>query len=104
MAPLVRRLAASGGPWLPGSRAKTNKGASDTSRDFKAGATLIVTATSAGPKPPTDALVPAADALVPAGVIVPAAGVLVPAGARVPAGAPAPADAESGVAGVLAPA
>src|ERR1700736_6323050 len=67
MAVLVSRLAASGGPWLPGSRANTNKGASDTSRDFKAGAMLILTVTPAPLIPPADVLVPAGDALVPAG-------------------------------------
>src|ERR1700694_987814 len=66
MAVLVSRLAASGGPRLPGSRANTNKGASDTNRDFRAGAMLILTATSAALKPPADVLVPADDALVPA--------------------------------------
>src|SRR6202166_2999712 len=70
MAVLVSRLAASGGPWLPGSRANTNKGASDTSRDFRAGAMLILTVTSAALKPPADVLVPADDALVPASALV----------------------------------
>src|SRR5579863_5847251 len=68
MAVLVKRLAANGGPALPGSRAKTNKGASDTSRDFRAGARLILTVTTAPPKPPGDVLVPAGDGLVPAAV------------------------------------
>src|SRR5579863_2949692 len=67
MAVLVSRLAASGGPRLPGSRAKTNKGASDTRRDFRAGAILILTVTSAPLEGPVEALVPAGDAFVPAG-------------------------------------
>src|ERR1700681_4208040 len=65
MALLVSRLAASGGPLEPGSRAKPKKGASDTSRDFNAGVMLILTVTSAALKPPADVLVPADDALVP---------------------------------------
>src|SRR5258708_8174073 len=65
MAALVSRLAASGGPRLPGSRAKTNKGASDTSRDFRAGAILILTVTSAALEVPVEALVPAGRALLP---------------------------------------
>src|ERR1700728_4119458 len=81
-AALVSRLAASGGPWLPGSRAKTNKGASVTNRDFKLGAILILTVTCAGPKPPADVLVPPGDALVPTA----AAFAEFPAGAAVPAG------------------
>src|SRR6266404_3155787 len=67
IAVLVSRLAASGGPRLPGSRAKTNKVASDTSRDFRAGAMLILTVTSAALEAPVEALVPAGDALVSAG-------------------------------------
>ncbi len=67
MARWSSRLAASGGPRPPGSRAKTNKGASDVSRDFNAGAMLILTVTSAALKPRADGLVPAGDALVPAG-------------------------------------
>src|SRR6266404_8535766 len=67
MAVLVNRLAASGGPRLPGSRAKTNKDASDTSRDFRAGAILILTVTSAPLEAPVDAFDPAGDAPVPGG-------------------------------------
>ena len=56
-AELVSRFAASGGPRLPGSRANTNKGVSDCNRDFKVGAILILTVTSAGADSPDTAFV-----------------------------------------------
>src|SRR5260370_23528404 len=90
MAALVSRWAARGGPRLPGSRAKTNKGASDTSRDFRAGAILILTVTSAPLEATADAFVPAVDAFDPAGdELVPGGDVsAVPPVAELPDGGP----------------
>src|ERR1700691_4700488 len=66
MAATVSRLTASGGPRTPGSCANTNNGASALSRDFNAGAMLILTVASADAEAPGDVIVPAGDEFVPA--------------------------------------